>query len=118
VARVRSGHASGLSQLRELPMREERRSPVRIQGDVQPARARAPPMKRHMLIAAIFFFAICQAGCASRGPTRAVLTPWGGMAIHSFRPPASRGADGKAVNAEIARLLDEQDASGTFVAAR
>jgi hypothetical protein len=75
-------------------------------------------MKSHILIAAIFFCASFQTGCASRGPTRAVLTPWGAMAFHSFRPPAGREADDKAVNAEVARLLDEQDTSGTFVAAR
>ncbi len=75
-------------------------------------------MKRYMLFAAIVFCVIAQTGCASRGSTRGLVTPWGAAAIHNFRPAAVHEPDDKALNAEVARLLDEQDSSGTFVAAR
>ena len=75
-------------------------------------------MKRCMLLAAIFLCAVTQTGCASRGATRGLVTPWGAAAIHTFHPAAANEPDDKAVNAEVARLLDEQDSNGTFVAAR
>jgi hypothetical protein len=75
-------------------------------------------MKRSIVVAPILLCAIAQTGCVSSAPTRALATPWGAIGIHSFRPTASGKPDDKAVNAEVARLLDEQDGSGTFVAAR
>jgi hypothetical protein len=75
-------------------------------------------MKRYVLLAGIFFRAIAQTGCAGRRATRGVVTPWGAAAIHTIRPAAVHEPDDRALNAEVARLLDPQDSSGTFVAAR
>jgi hypothetical protein len=54
----------------------------------------------------------------STGATHALATPWGALAVHSFSPAQSVEPNAKAVNAEVARLLDAQAERGTLVAAR
>ena len=73
-------------------------------------------MTRYMFIVAALSCALT--GCATTGPTRGVVTPWGGLAVHSFNGPKAQAPDAKAVNAEVARLLDDQDEGATRVAAR
>ena len=82
------------------------------------ARARAFDMTRNMFIAAALVLSCGLTACVATGPTRAVATPWGALAFHSFAQPKAPEPNAKAVNADVARLLDEQEGSGTLVAAR
>ena len=74
-------------------------------------------MTRYMFIAAALLLSFGLTACVT-GPTRAVATPWAALAFHSFAQPEALEPSSKAVNADVARLLDQQEASGTLVAAR
>jgi hypothetical protein len=71
-----------------------------------------------MLIATALVLSCGLTACMTTGSTRAVATPWGALAFHSFAQSKADEPSAKAVNADVARLLDEQEGRGTLVAAR
>jgi hypothetical protein len=71
-----------------------------------------------MFIAAALILSCGLTACVTAGPTRAVATPWGALAFHAFAQPKALEPNAKAVDADVARLLDEQDGSQTLVATR
>jgi hypothetical protein len=71
-----------------------------------------------MFIAAALVLSCGLTACATTGPTRAVGTPWGALVFHSFAQPKAQEPNAKAVDADVAQLLDEQEGAGTWVAAR
>jgi hypothetical protein len=74
-------------------------------------------MRTPVLIGAVLMALL--SGCAAHGPTRALATPWGVGGVHSFGPqPMREEASAAEVNAQVARLLEEDRTPGTRMAAR
>ncbi|MEP7247185.1 MAG: hypothetical protein ABI885_26355 [Gammaproteobacteria bacterium] len=63
---------------------------------------------RHILFVMI---AATLGGCASMGGTQALATPWGAAGVHSFKPEKPAAPNEKKADAQIALLLDRQEAS-------
>jgi hypothetical protein len=97
---------------------EGKHVPGRIQGDVQFAQTGAFDMPRLMFTVAALVLSWGLTACATTESTRAVATPWGALAVHQFAQPKAREPNAKSIDADVARLLDEQEGSGALVAAR
>lgn len=80
-------------------------------------------MNRHAGLIILLASAVAFTGCATLDSTRAIATPWGAGAVHSFKPkPKALQANKRQVDALVTNLLEsspsENPALDVRVAAR